>query len=255
MSSAESPAEAEKRHIEQSIEIARLVGSLAHEIKNPLSVIRLNMDLLAEELAENDTPSNRRALSKVKTVQVQCLRLQSLLDDFLGFARAQKLDLKPSSLNDNVSEVVDFIEPQMREREIEVVRLLTADLPSVLLDRQKFHAALLNLLINAQQAMPDGGKIWVRTRETPGTVALDIIDTGCGMDDATLLHVFDAFYTTKNGGTGLGLTTTRRIIEGHHGTIAVQSQVDLGSKFTVEFPVPRRLASAAEESSAESPAE
>jgi signal transduction histidine kinase len=240
--SRDSHDDANQRLIEQSIEIARMAGSLAHEIKNPLSVIRMNMDLLAEDLADNDTPQGRRALAKVNVVQAQCLRLQGLLDDFLGFARAQKLELKPSNVNEHVSEVVDFVEPQMRAGGIEVVRHLAPDLPTVLLDRHKFHTALLNLLINSQQAMPDGGKLWVRTRETPGSVAIDLIDTGCGMDDKTIMHIFDAFYTTKKGGSGLGLPTTRRIIEGHNGTISVQSQRDLGTKFTLEFPVPRRIA-------------
>jgi signal transduction histidine kinase len=239
--SSDSHDDANQRLVEQSIEIARMAGSLAHEIKNPLSVIRMNMDLLAEDLAQNDTPQGRRALAKVNVVQAQCLRLQGLLDDFLGFARAQKLDLRPSNVNDHVAEVLDFVEPQLRAGGIEVVRHLAPDLPTVLLDRHKFHTALLNLLINGQQAMPEGGKMWVRTRETPGAVAIDLIDTGCGMDDKTIMHIFDAFYTTKTGGSGLGLPTTRRIIEGHNGTISVQSQPDLGTKFTLEFPVPRRI--------------
>ena len=231
-----------QRLIDQSVEIARLAGSLAHEIKNPLSVILMNMDLLAEDLAEGSTPRERRALTKVSTVRAQCKRLQNLLDDFLNFARAVKLELRPSNLNEVVADVIDFVAPQMEEADVEVIRHLANDLPSVMLDRQKIQAAILNLLLNAQQAMPDGGQLWVRTRETPTTVALDLIDTGGGIDDETLLHIFEPFYSTKASGSGLGLPTTRRIVEGHDGTISVQSKPGNGTQFTLEFPLPARIA-------------
>lgn len=230
-----------QRLIDQSVEIARLAGSLAHEIKNPLSVILMNMDLLAEDLAEGSTPRERRALTKVSTVRSQCKRLQNLLDDFLNFARAVKLELKPTNLNDVVSEVLDFVDSQMQEAGVEVIRHLASDLPSVLVDRQKIQAAILNLLLNAQQAMPEGGQLWVRTRETPQSVALDLIDTGSGIDDETLLHIFEPFYSTKASGSGLGLPTTRRIIEGHDGAISVQSKPGHGTQFTLEFPLPARI--------------
>jgi signal transduction histidine kinase len=233
-----------QRWVDQSIEIARIAGSLAHEIKNPLSVIRMNMDLLAEDLGPGETLRDRRALAKVAVVQSQCQRLQNLLDDFLGFAKAQRLELRPADLNEQVEAVLDFMGPKLAQAGIEVVRYLLPDLPYVHLDRQKMHAALLNLVLNAQQAMPDGGRLWVRTRITPNGVALDFIDTGCGMEDETLLHIFEPFYTTKSGGSGLGLPTTRRIIEGHNGTISVQSQVDHGTQFTIELPMPPRLTAA-----------
>lgn len=237
----DADAERNDRLVEQNIEIARMAGSLAHEIKNPLSVIRMNMDLLAEDLAEGDSPHDRRALKKVGVVQSQCIRLQTLLDDFLSFARAERLQLRPASLNAQITDVLDFVAPQMAESGIEVARHLAADLPHVMLDRNKLHGALLNLVLNAQQAMPDGGQLWIRTRETTNSVALDMIDTGCGMDNDTLLHIFDVFYSTKQGGSGLGLPTTRRIIEAHQGTISVLSKVGNGTQFTIEFPIATRL--------------
>jgi signal transduction histidine kinase len=232
-----------QRLVDQGVEIARLAGSLAHEIKNPLSVILMNMDLLAEDLAEGSTPRERRALIKVSTVRSQCKRLQNLLDDFLNFARAVKLELKPANLNEVVGEVLDFVARQMHESGVEMIRHFATDLPSVLVDRQKIQAAILNLLLNAQQAMPDGGQLWVRTRETSTSVALDLIDTGGGIDDETLLHIFEPFYSTKASGSGLGLPTTRRIIEGHDGAISVQSKPGHGTQFTLEFPLPARIGS------------
>ena len=229
------------RLVEQSIEIARLAGSLAHEIKNPLSVIRMNMDLLAEDLTEGDSPQDRRALRKVEVVQSQCIRLQTLLDDFLSFARAERLQLRPACFNQQITDVLDFVAPQMDEAGIEVVRHLATDLPHVMLDRHKLHGALLNLVLNALQAMPEGGRLWIQTRETDHSIAMDMIDTGCGIDDDAMLHIFDVFYSTKQGGSGLGLPTTRRIIEAHQGTISVLSKVGHGTQFTLEFPIPARI--------------
>lgn len=227
--------------VDQYTEIARLAGGLAHEIKNPLSTIRLNMELLAEDFAEAQSPRERRALTKFHVVQRECQRLQDLLDDFLRFAKASRLDLQPSDLNAQVKRVLDFFRPTAAEARIEVVDYPASNLPTVLLDREAFHAALLNLVLNAEQAMPDGGQLVVRTYGTPDGVALDLIDTGCGMDHKTRSQIFDAFFSTKRGGSGLGLPTTRKIIEGHGGSITLQSEPGRGTQFTVKLPMPARL--------------
>lgn len=228
--------------VDQYNEIARLAGGLAHEIKNPLSTIRLNMELLAEDFSDDaENPMHRRALNKVKIVQRECQRLQDLLDDFLRFARVRQLKLEPTSLNQQVQRMLTFFEPKARESKIELIDYLASDLPTVLLDREAFHGALLNLVLNAQQAMPQGGQLVVRTFPVAEGVALDLIDTGCGMDAKTLERVFEAFYSTKPGGSGLGLPTARKIIEAHGGQIEVQSEVGRGTRFTIKLPVPARL--------------
>lgn len=225
--------------IDRYTEIARLAGGLAHEIKNPLSTIRLNMDLLAEEFANPETPKERRALAKVRVVQRECQRLQELLDSFLDFAKVRRYQFKPTDLNQVVRQVLDLYRAKLQQAGIEVIDYLTSDLPLVLLDREAFESALSNLIINAEQAMPNGGQLVVRTYCTPEGVALDLIDTGCGMDENTLAHIFDAFFSTKKGGTGLGLPTAKKIIEGHGGTIEVQSEVGTGTQFTIRLPAPR----------------
>ncbi len=234
--------EANQRLVDRYTEIARLAGGLAHEIKNPLSTIRLNMELLAEDFGEADSPRERRALSKVNVVQRECQRLQDLLDDFLNFAKAHHLKLQPSDLNQQVKEILDFFRPKATEARIEVVDYLATDLPTVLLDREALHGALLNLLLNAEQAMPEGGQLVVRTYGLADGVALDLIDTGCGMDEQTRLQIFDAFFSTKRGGSGLGLPTARKIIEAHGGSITLQSELGHGSQFTIKLPMPARLA-------------
>lgn len=238
---AQSMNDVNQKLVDQYTEIARLAGGLAHEIKNPLSTIRLNMELLAEDFCQSDSPRDRRAMRKIGLVQRECQRLQDLLDGFLNFAKVRRLKLQPSDLNVQVTQVLDFFRPKARESKIELIDYLSSDLPMVLLDRESFHGALLNLVLNAQQAMPGGGQLVVRTYVTAHGVALDLIDTGCGMDLETQSHAFETFYSTKHGGSGLGLPTARKIVEAHGGSITVQSEVGRGTQFTIALPVPARL--------------
>jgi signal transduction histidine kinase len=241
MSASPSFEELNRRLVAAYTEIAKLAGGLAHEIKNPLSTIRLNMELLAEDFADAETPRERRMLAKIQLVERECTRLQNLLDDFLSFAKLRTLRLEATDLNSEIERALAFFAPKAHESGIEVVTYLDPELPSVSLDAEVFHGALLNLLLNAQQAMPDGGQLTVRTRPSAMGVALELIDTGEGMDDETLSRVFEAFFSTKSQGSGLGLPTARKIIEGHGGRINVQSELGHGTQFTIELPALPRL--------------
>lgn len=227
-------------------EFAALVGTLAHEIRNPLSTIRLNMELLAEDFESTDLDSptkqrDRRAKAKIDLVRQECDRLQKLLSDFLDFARQESLNLEPGSLNIEIEQLLDFFAPQAEERGVEIVRYLDPELPTVRLDREIFRAALLNLIINAVQSMETGGQLVVRTRSSGLGVVLELIDTGLGMDEETLAKAFRAFYTTKQGGSGLGLPTARKIVEAHAGTIDIESAAGRGTKVSIWLPAPPRL--------------
>jgi signal transduction histidine kinase len=235
------PSEVSEQLAEHYRSIAKLVGGLAHEIKNPLSTISLNMELLAEDLAEPQSPRDRRALAKVGLVQRECQRLQNLLDDFLSFTRVRTPKLLPADLNRQVAQSVEFFSAEAKEANIEIVCYFDPELPTVLLESESFHRALLNLLLNARQAMPDGGQLVVRTTPCGSGVALYLIDSGCGMDAETKAKVFDTFFSTKAGGSGLGLPTARKIIEAHGGHIRIESEAHRGTKFTIELPLPPRL--------------
>lgn len=236
---------------ENYAEFAALVGGLAHEIRNPLSTIRLNMELLAEDFPEprGDEPGksaaekqrDRRARAKIELVRQECDRLEKLLGDFLDFARQEKLALEPGSLNTELEQLLDFFAPRALEAGVEIVRYLDPELPAVRLDRETFRSAVLNLLLNAVQAMESGGQLVVRTRAAGLGVLLELIDTGPGMDPDQLAKAFQAFYTTKQGGSGLGLPTARKIVEAHGGTIDVETAPGRGTKVTIWLPAPPRL--------------
>ncbi|WP_231612197.1 sensor histidine kinase [Novipirellula galeiformis] len=222
-------------------ELAELAGSLAHEIKNPLSVIHMNIDLLSEDLSEIDSPISRRSVDRVDIVRQQCERMEGLLRDFLRYARLRDIDLVSGNLNDQIETVLRAYQAQADSEGIDIEKYLDPDLPSIMMHSDSLQAALMNLVKNALEAMEDGGQLWARTYPTRTGVALDLIDTGRGVDDNTVLHMFEPFYSTKESGSGLGLPTARKIIEAHGGRISVQSDVGRGTKFVLEFPTPKRL--------------
>ncbi len=238
-----------QRLMDQYAEIARLAGGLAHEIKNPLSTIRLNMQLLAEDILPDEvdeqdvplSPEQLRAAKRVEAVQRECQRLEDLLNDFLNYAKVRRLELVPQDLNQEIADALDFFEPECQAAGIEITPYLDADLPTVRIDREALRGALMNLLLNAKQAMPNGGELVVQTRGLGDRIAIYLTDNGIGMDDATGGKMFEAFFSTKPGGSGLGLPTTAKIIEAHGGTITVASELGRGTRFTIELPAVARL--------------
>ena len=227
----------------QYAEIAQLAGGLAHEIRNPLSTMSLNLDLLAEDFQKPETPRDRRVQQKIDRIRRETHRLHNILEDFLRFARVQELRLEPADLNEVVDDLRDFCEPQAATKNIVIRTQYAGDLPPVRLDVELFKQALLNLMLNAEHAMPDGGELILKTRRDGGYNVLELIDTGLGMSDEVRSRIFDAFYSTRPGGSGLGLPTTRKIVEAHAGTIAVDSEQGKGSQFILRLPndgVPER---------------
>lgn len=225
-----------QRLLAQYAEIAALAGGLAHEIKNPLSTIGMNVELMAEDLDVENSSRDRRLLTKIQTVQRECKNLENVLNAFLQFARVGELNLAPSDLNQVVEAFVDFYKPLASECGIEISPHLESGLPVVLLDVSLIRQALMNLALNAQQAMPAGGLLELQTYSREGRVHFDMIDNGAGMDARTRERMFQAFFSTKAAGSGLGLPTVRKIIEAHGGTIHCDSEPGRGTRFTVSLP-------------------
>ncbi|MCS6976527.1 MAG: ATP-binding protein [Gemmatales bacterium] len=217
-------------------ELAELAGRLIHEIKNHLSTLSINLQLLGEDFNDPQNPKERRARQRIEKLQRECQRLTDLSNDFLRFARVGELERVPCSLAEVLDEMIDFFTPTAAQANITIRAFVPAELPRVALDRQMFKQALLNLFLNAQQAMPEGGELTIQAESRDGSVILRLIDTGTGMTPEVMSEIFKPFFSTRPGGSGLGLPTTKRIIEAHGGTIGVQSEPGRGTMFTIQLP-------------------
>lgn len=218
-------------------ELGQLAGGLAHEIKNPLSTINVNLKLLAEDIQRHDDDLHRRWLRRLASVQNESDRLRATLDDFLRFAGKYEFDLRPTDLRDVINELVDFFSPQLQSAGV-VFRHTPPPEPVICrIDAKMFKQAMLNLLINANEAMDGGGELLVKLSADGGWAAVEVIDTGPGLTDDETQRIFDAYYSTKSGGSGLGLSTTRRIVNEHGGTIRVESEPGKGTRFIIELPI------------------
>lgn len=243
-------AERRARAAERMAEIGAMTGGLAHEIKNPLSTIGLNAQLLAEGIEELPIdPDERGRLSRrVGALRREAERLKGILEDFLRFAGQLRLDPRPADLNAVVEELVDFFLPQAQVHGVRLRSELAPGPLTVLLDVPHVKQALLNLMLNAVQAMAGVGPGSVATRELilrtergtdPGrrpVARVHVIDTGPGIGPEAMERMFQPYFTTKSGGTGLGLPTARRLIEGHEGRLEVHTQLGQGTDFVASFP-------------------
>lgn len=225
-------------------ELAELAGGFIHEIKNRVGTLSLNLQLLGEDFEEPQTPRERRALDRIGRLQAECQKLVDLSHDFLRFARIQEANPEPTPLDAVVSRMVDFLAPTARQQNIEIGWFPAPDLPLVNIERDLIEQCLLNLMLNAEQAMPEGGTLTLIARceaetgagDSPRWLCLEVIDTGHGISADQQAKLFRPFHTTKPNGNGLGLATTRKIIAAHGGTIEVQSELGRGTKFTIRLP-------------------
>lgn len=254
-------AERRARASERMAEIGAMTGGLAHEIKNPLSSIGLNAQLLAEhvdELPIDDAEAKGRMHRRVGALRREVERLRDILTDFLRFAGGVRIEPRVVDLNTVVEEMADFFTPQAEAAGVRLRLDLAKGPLEAHLDPTHFKQALLNLLLNAVQAMsppastddgapapaPTGGaavrEIILRTerRKTPAgpTVAAHVIDTGPGIEAERLTQIFTPYFTTKAAGSGLGLPTTRRLVEEHGGRIEVVSAPGRGTDFVITLP-------------------
>ncbi|MCB9916376.1 MAG: two-component sensor histidine kinase [Planctomycetes bacterium] len=225
--------------------LTRLAGGLAHEIKNPLSTMSINLSLLEEEFLRGRGPGadgelsarDKRCLKRVATLQREVARLEDILQDFLTYARGGEVNRSPQNLLEVVREVLDFVATEDERQGIRHHVELPPSLPLAILDAQAMRQALLNLMVNARQAMPMGGELIVRVKRDGNHVILTVTDTGVGMSPEDLERCFDTYWSTKKNGSGLGLATTRRIIQEHEGTISVVSELGRGTSFRIVLPL------------------
>ena len=233
---ADRPSEQDRRN-EQLAFAGQLAGGLIHEIRNPLNTLSLNLDLLAEDWADAKTPEERRALKRIELLQSETRRLAGTLDAFMGFVRGHRLQPVTCDVNKVIDEVLTFVQPELESNNIELRRSYEP-VPPCRLDVDLIKQALLNLILNAQHAAQDSAapEIIVRTAPEADQARIDVIDTGKGIPAEDQVKIFEAFYSTRKNGTGLGLPTTRRIIEEHGGRIVLHSDRGHGTCFSVFLP-------------------
>ncbi len=229
-------------------ELGKLTGGLAHEIKNPLSTIKVNLKLITEDLQSrtvdlsnksSDTPDRTitRAVRKIAVVQKETDRVERILEGFLRYIDRRKLQLTDSDINTLVGDMIDFYSPQAHSHSITVRQGLYKEQLVCKVDDGMLKQVLLNLFINSQQAMNDGGELMIKTCRQENDAIIQISDTGCGIAPDKLSRIFDAYYLSRQEGSGLGLPTARRIIEDHKGTITVDSDLSKGTSFTIKLPL------------------
>jgi len=217
-------------------ELSRLTGGLAHEIKNPLSIIKINLKLVSEDLTGRDE-NTIRAAKKIAVVQKETQRLEQILDDFLAFIKKTELHLSRVDINEVVSDMIDFYSPQASSRSITVRSSPAGESLICKADADSLKQVLLNLFINAQQAMPNGGELMLRTQKNGKNAVIIVSDTGRGIEPENMDKIFNAYYSTRPGGSGLGLSTSKKIIEAHNGSIRIDSLPGKGTSFTIQLPL------------------
>jgi len=226
------------RRAEQLAYAGTLAGGLIHEIKNPLTSLSMNLQLLEEQWRAPRTAQERRALRRIQTLLAETDRLKTILDEFLNFVREHRLTLAVCDVNRLVESVADFVTAELESRGIQLRKSLGL-LPMTRLDANRIKQVLLNLLLNAAHAVEgrEPREIILLTAVEDEQIRIDVTDTGCGIPRADLEKIFHAFYTKTKGGLGLGLPTARRIVEEHGGRLTVQSEPGRGSRFTVLLPI------------------
>ncbi|MBI3015772.1 MAG: hypothetical protein HYY65_12115, partial [Candidatus Tectomicrobia bacterium] len=225
--------------------VGQLSTKVAHEIRNPLTSMSLNLELLEDELRESTEGLQGEAQVLLASIRAQIEILTALTEDYLRFSRLPCLNLEPGSLAEVLEEILRFTKAEFDSRRIQVTQEWGEKPPVLLLDARQIRLAFLNLLRNAWEAMPTGGALRIRgepnrnAQRAPGVpgVQVSVSDSGPGISEKVREKIFDPFFTTKKDGTGLGLTLVRQIVEAHGGSVSCDSSPTGGTTFTISFPV------------------
>jgi len=231
-----SRLELQLRRADKLAALGTLAAGVAHEVKNPLHALSLNLHLLTQEL-EAPRPSREEIATYVGVLRAEIDRIHRIVENFLRFARPSIPEVKPLDLNALVERVLSVVAFEAADRGVTVATEFDPRLESVPGDEGQLAQVVLNLVINALQAMPAGGALTVGTRRQERWAELTVRDTGEGIPAELVPQIFDPYFTTRPAGVGLGLAIAHRIVEGHNGTIEVESRAGEGTLMLVRLPL------------------
>jgi PAS domain S-box-containing protein len=217
--------------------ITLLAAGVAHEIGNPLNSLNIHLQLMERELKKVPAPRAGRLRENLRVARDEIVRLDQIINQFLGAIRPTQPELQPSAVNEVVTDTLAVMEHEIADRDILVERDLADGLPRILLDRAQLKQAFYNVIRNALQAMRSGGILRIRTEADGTNVTVSFIDSGGGIAPDQIGRLFEPYFTTKEGGTGLGLMIVQRIVREHGGSIEVESNQGHGTTFRIKLPI------------------
>jgi len=232
--------EARLRRAENLASLTTLAAGVAHEIKNPLGSISIHLQLLQKALAKNMKSPDKATDKYFNVLKEEVDRLNRIVVDFLFAVRPMNLELREEDINKLITQIIEFVRYELEQSKILCLLELEPALPKILIDERYMKQSLLNLIKNAQAAMPKGGVLTISTNFVENEARISICDTGIGIEKENLTKIFEPYFTTKETGTGLGLTQVFKIIREHQGEITVDSAPGEGTDFRIILPVPQK---------------
>jgi signal transduction histidine kinase len=232
--------EARLRRAESLASLTTLAAGVAHEIKNPLGSIGIHTQLIQKIVDSLDEETAASIGNYLTVIDEEIDRLNKIVVDFLFAVRPMNTNLEDGDLNAVALDVLGFVQFELEQSGIELVKDLDPELPGIRLDAKYIKQAMMNLIKNAISAMPDGGMLRVSTQRRGDQVLLRISDTGTGMSEEVREKIFEPYFTTKDFGSGIGLTLVYKVVKEHMGEITVISKEGHGTTFTITLPVPQR---------------
>lgn len=233
------------RKAEQLSTLGQLASGIAHEVRNPLNLISLTIDYINRMIGNMEVKEKDEIGRRLSNVKDEIRRLNRLVEGFLNYGKLKKFELKEASIDSLIDEVYLLASPMLKDRNVEMSIKIDDGIPFLLIDREHLKSCLLNIIINAIQAMPGGGAIQLhagleRTEsitDKPHLVRISIADTGAGIRPDELVRVFEPYFTTKEAGIGIGLPLARNVIEGHGGSIDIKSELGKGTEVLLMLPI------------------
>jgi signal transduction histidine kinase len=227
------------RESENLAHIGQLATSLAHEIRNPLSSVKMNIQILLKNVEFNGNDKRR-----MEIMSSEISRLEKILAEMLDFAKPLRLYLEPTLINDIIETCLDIMDVKIKEKNITVKKKYSKGMTRVMIDRDKLEQAIINVLLNSVEALSPGGEIGILTKKVMpngGSIRVEITDDGPGIGEEDLPYVFDPFFSNKKKGTGLGLANTKKIIEAHGGWVSISARRQPGIHFALSIPFSKTI--------------